>query len=180
MMDNTIAKRYAQALFALAQERQEVKQVESELLAVQATMTVNADLQMVIYHQLITSEEKKQIIGQLFKNLNQDTLNFIYLLIDKRREKFLETIIDLYHAMCMELEQVVTAEVKTAAPLSAENKEALVNKFSSLTGKKIVLHEEVDEKLIGGLVVTIGDKIFDGSVISQLKALHKSLSKTQI
>jgi len=177
MMDGAISKRYAQALFELAEERQETKKVEAELLVIRETMTANPDLVSIIYHQLIAPEEKKKLIEQLFTSLTKTTLHFLYLLIDRRREKFLEDIIGVFHEMCLEMEGVLTAEVKTAAALSPENREALKAKFATLTGKKVELQEEIDASLIGGLVVTIGDKVYNGSLSARLDALQRSLEK---
>ena len=177
MMDRSISKRYAQALFELAGERQETKKVEAELLAIRDTMTANPDLVSIIYHQLISPEEKKKLMEQLFTSLSLTTLHFLYLLFDRRRERFLEDISTVYHEMCMEMEGILIAEVKTAVELSPENREALKAKFAAISGKKVELQEEVDASLIGGLVVTIGDKVYNGSLSARLDALHRTLQK---
>jgi len=177
MMDGAISKRYAQALFELAQERKETKKVEAELLVIKETMKANPDLVSIIYHQLISPDEKKKLIEQLFTNLSLTTLHFLYLLFDRRRENFLEDIITVFHETCLDMEGVLTAEVMTAVELSPENREALKTKFAALTGKKVDLQEEVDPSLIGGLVVTIGDKVYNGSLSARLEALHRELQK---
>ena len=177
MMQGAVAKRYAQALFALAQERQEIKKVESELLALKETIEQNPDLKAILYHQLISGDEKKKLIEQLFVNLSLTTLHFIYLVFDRRRDKHLEDMISVYHDMCMEMEDRITAEVTTAVAMSPENKAALIAKFTALTGKKVDLQEEVDPSIIGGIVVTIGDKVYNGSLASRLEALRMSLAK---
>lgn len=180
MLTSQLALKYAQAIFEIATEKSMLDQVEKELKLVEATIAGHEDLANLIYHPLVPAEAKKETVSRIFADdLNGFVRNFILLLIDKRREPAFPAIVREYIRLANEARNIAEAEVFTAKELSPGQLEALAAKLSKVTGKNIVLKTTVDQELLGGVVVKIGDKLIDGSVVRQLKALKAALSTNQ-
>jgi F-type H+-transporting ATPase subunit delta len=121
---------------------------------------------------LVPPQAKKETLNRIFaEDLDGFVLNFLFLLIDKRREPALPAIISEYVRLANEARNIAEAEVFTAKELSQDQLEALAAKLSKGTGKNIVLKTTLDQALIGGIIVKIGDKLIDGSVGRQLKVM---------
>jgi F-type H+-transporting ATPase subunit delta len=176
MLTNTLALKYAQAIYEIADEKSMLDKVEEQLTMVVATIAGHADLTNLMYHPLVPAQAKKDTINKLFADeLDEFVRNFLLLLIDKRRETALKAITQEYVRLANEARNIAEAEVLTARELSAEQLAALADKLSKVTGKKIVLKTTIAQDLLGGIVVKIGDKLIDGSVARQLKALKTAL-----
>ncbi|CQR70624.1 ATP synthase subunit delta [Sporomusa ovata DSM 2662] len=180
MLTNMLALKYAQAVYELASEKAMLDVVEKQLKLVEATIAGHADLATLMYHPLVPAPAKKDTITRVFAgDLDGFVQNFLLLLIDKRREPALPAIISEYTRLANEARNIAEAEVFTAKELSTKQLEALAAKLSKVTGKNIVLKTTLDQELIGGIVVKIGDKLIDGSVQRQLKALKAALLTNQ-
>lgn len=180
MLTNQLALKYAQAIYEIATGKAMLDKVEQQLKLVEATIAGHSELANLIYHPLVPAKAKKETINRIFADdLDSFVHNFLLLLIDKRREPALPAIIREYIRLANEARNIAEAEVFTAKELSAAQLEALAAKLSQVTGKNIVLKTTVDQELLGGVVVKIGDKLIDGSVARQLKALKAALVTNQ-
>lgn len=180
MLTNKLALKYAQAVYEIANEKAMLDVVEKQLKLVQATIAGHDDLATLMYHPLVPAPAKKETINRIFAgDLDGFVQNFLLLLIDKRREPALPAIISEYIRLANEARNIAEAEVFTAKELSAEQLEALAAKLSKVTGKNIVLKTTLDQTLIGGIIVKIGDKLIDGSVERQLKVMKAALLTNQ-
>ncbi|SMC38321.1 F0F1 ATP synthase subunit delta [Sporomusa malonica] len=180
MLTNKLAIKYAQAIYEIASEKAMLDNVEKQLKLVEATIAGHADLATLMYHPIVPAPAKKETINRVFAgDLDGFVQNFLLLLIDKRREPALPAIISEYIRLANEARNIAEAEVFTAKELSAAQLEALAGKLSKVTGKNIVLKTSIDQELLGGVVVKIGDKLIDGSVARQLKALKAALMTNQ-
>ena len=176
MLTNKLAVKYAQAIYELASEKAMLDNVEKQLRLVAATIAGHADLATLMYHPIIPALAKKETINRVLAgDLDQFVQNFLLLLIDKRREPALPAIISEYISLANKARNIAEAEVFTAKELSAVQLEALAAKLSKVTGKNIVLKTSIDQELLAGVVVKIGDKLIDGSVARQLEALKAAL-----
>ena len=181
MLTNQLAKKYAQAIYELAGEKDMLSQVETELKLVESTIDTYSDLSTLIYHPRVLAEAKKETLGKIFTNDIADfVLKFLMLLVDKRRETILPAIILEYIKLANEARNIVQAEVTTAMPIDETQQTALINKLSLVTGKTIVIKTQIDKATIGGVVVKIGDKLIDGSVARQLERLKNTLLNTEL
>ena len=102
-------------------------------------------------------------------------MNFIKLVLDKRREKYLQEMLVEYTILANTARNMLEAEVRTAAELSPRQEEQLKKSLSDFTGKEVLLKIELDPSLLGGVVIRIGDKVYDGSARQQLQSLKKRL-----
>jgi len=181
MIASQLALRYAEALYELAAEKQALASVEKDLAGLEENLAAYGDLANLLYHPQVPAEAKKDTVVKVFgPHVSDYVRNFLLVLIDKRREAALPAIIKEYRALANEARNIAEAEVTTAAPLAEEERAALTAKLSAATGKNIVLKTRVDAGIIGGVVVKLGDKLIDGSVVRQLAALRAALLKTEV
>ena len=178
MLSNQLASKYAQALCGLANEKGLLDEAERQLAMVVELAEQNTDLKTLLYHPLVPGVAKKETIARLFgSELHEVVKNFLLLLVDKRREAALPAILREYTTLANAARNIVVAAVTTVLPLSADQEQALSAKLSDITGKKVQIKQQVDARIIGGVVVKIGDKLIDGSVAHQLCMLQAALTK---
>ncbi|MHB0998985.1 MAG: ATP synthase F1 subunit delta [Armatimonadota bacterium] len=172
----SLARRYAGALFETAREADIIDKVESDLGLMTYTMQSMPSLAETVNHPLIPADRKKNIVREVFgSNVQSITLDFLCLLIDRRREEILEDAEYEYIQIANNYRGVVEANVTSAVALTEDEQTRLRAKLEGLTGKKIELQIQEDKDLIGGLVVKIGDTVIDGSVKGYLAALKDRL-----
>jgi len=181
MLNKTVARRYAEAFFAIAQERQQVDSLENELKSVAALLAEYEDLASFLYHPLIPPRNKVEVMDQLLANkLSPVTLDFVKLVIQKRRERYLVAISEEYTALADEARNIIKAELTTAKPLTEEAVAEIREKLSQSTGKTVRLDVKVDPSLLGGIKVRVGDRVIDASVAKQLTMLKEELSRAKV
>lgn len=180
MINRTVPRRYAQALLMIATEKNALEQYEKELEAFAQILREEPDLKKVMDNPKILPEEKKKIL----KNIIQDRFdplvsNFLFLVVDKRREDILTDIIREYKNYADQARNIIDAEVRSAVQLTDKDFRELELKLSQATGKKVRLKSVIDTSLIGGLIVRIGDTVIDGSVVKKLSLLKSRLQQSQ-
>lgn len=180
MLTHPAAREYARALLEMATERGMVDGVQEQLKAVVDACHDSDGLAKIFYHPRVPMQAKRETVQKLFGPVLVDFMrNFLLILVDKRRETLLPAIFDEYGRLADTARNVCKVEVTTALPIDAGQKRSLVDKLSVLTGKTIELSALVDQKLLGGAVLRIGDKRLDGSVASQLEGLRTILLKRE-
>lgn len=178
MRYTALARRYAGALFGAARNADVIDKVESDIGLLAHSLQTMPRLQEALAHPLIPAARKKEIATEVFGGKVQEiTLHFLDLLIDKRREELVEDVEQEYVRLANEFRGVVPTLVTSAVPLSDDEKERLQRKLEKFTGKKIELELREDKSLIGGLTVKIGDTVIDGSVKGYLASLREKLLK---
>lgn len=181
MLENAVARRYAQAFFAIAKGNNSIDKFELELKSIVDTINSNIELKKVINHQLVTPEEKKAIINAIFsEQISEITLNFINVIVDKYRATYIPAVYDEFVTYANQARNMTDAEVRTAAELSASDIENIKDNLAKVTGKIVRLKAKVDPDLIGGAVVRIGDKVIDGSLAGKLQKLKENLLQIEV
>lgn len=181
MLTSQLALRYAQAIYELAADKQALEAVEGQLMMVEEALTTSSDFATLLFHPQVPIEAKKDTVSKVFgSDLTEYVRNFLFLIIDKRRESALLAIIREYRALANQARNIAEAEVTTAMPLREAEAKALASKLSAVSGKSVVLKTQVDSRILGGVIVKIGDKLIDGSVLRQLDALRSALLKTEV
>jgi len=176
-MSSAIAgRRYAVALLEVAVEGNFLETVSEDLRKIQEVLAGSHELVTALRSPLINVDLKSKILEEIFKNeIGDKTMTFIKLLAHKKRADLLAGVISEFNALIDERNGVINADVKSAVMLNDEQAKELVNSLSTRTGKKIRARMLLDEKLIGGVTVKIGDTIIDGSISHQLEMLRHSL-----
>ncbi|MDH7576649.1 MAG: F0F1 ATP synthase subunit delta [Bacillota bacterium] len=181
MIQHAIARRYADALFHVAQEHGKLDEVAADLQLLLGFLTQEPDLKELLGHQRISIRRKKEIVRNLWQSrISRLVLGFLELLVDKRRERYLEDIVDVYLNLLRATRNIAVADVKTAYPLDPEMQVKLKRVLETVTRKNIELKISVEPDLIGGLVVKVGDRIFDGSVTKRLELLGARLTERSL
>lgn len=181
MLENAVSRRYAQAFFALAQETNNIDKYESELQTVVNAINENQELKKVMEHQLVSPDEKKNIINSVFaQEISEQTMNFLDVVVDKYRAAYIPGIYEEFVAYANATRNTIDARVKSAVELSESDLETIKDKLSAATGKTVRLQSEVDPSLIGGVVVRIGDRVVDGSLTGRLEKLKEDLLKFEV
>ncbi|AKL93734.1 F-type ATP synthase delta subunit [Clostridium aceticum] len=177
-MAELIAKKYAKALFEVAQEDNTLQPIREELAFIQAALEENQDFKKLLHTPLITSNEKKEIVKNVFKEkVSTEMLNFLYILVDKGRANHFEEIVKEFNMMADASKNMVEAVAVTAIPLNKERLQKLQVQLSMASGKNVKLNNEVDENVIGGVLIKMGDKVIDGTLKSRLGHLKQQLSQ---
>ena len=181
MRDRKVATRYAEALLESARAEGVIDGVADSFAGVLDAVKDNTSLRIFMDSPQVRTEEKKELLQSVFAGkIEPVLLKFFFLLIDKNRIENTRDIGEVF-AELVETEQgILRAQVVTAIPLPADLATALEGKLATFTGKKIVLEKKTDPAVIGGVCVTMGDKILDGTVRTNLDLLSKTLSEAQV
>lgn len=181
MSDHTaVAKRYAKALFEVANERNESARVESELHIIVDSLGENPDFNLLLHHPNIDQSRKVELLRTLFENkISEALFSTLVLLLKKGRESILTDLSRSYTQIANEALGQASASVYTAFPLTEDEERQIAVSFSKLTGKKIKVESSTDPGLIGGIKVRIGDRLYDGSLSGKLDRLEKNLMQSK-
>jgi F-type H+-transporting ATPase subunit delta len=176
MLKGAVSSRYAEALYNVAVAQKIIDQAEEEIKLVVSTIESVDELRKILEHPLITIEEKKGIVAEIFKNkISAIILNFLYLLIDNHRQFYLKDIFLAFVELVNSARKIIQAEVTSAVDLNETEKEKLSGVIQNFTGKKVEPVFKVDPTIIGGVILRIGDKVIDGSIKSKLNSLREHL-----
>ena len=176
MSEITIARRYAQALNEQAAQAGVLDQVDVDIQLISDALADSRELRDFFGSPIVSREKKAVVVKELFSGrLQQITLTFMSLLVEKRREDVFPAVVTSYREL-RDAELGITAvTVRTAYELSDEDREALVRALKSLTGKEVRLQARVDTSILGGVVIRVGDTVYDGSISNHLATLRERL-----
>lgn len=180
MTDKSISRRYAKALFSIGEEQGKIKAFSENLQDFLAVLESNEGLAATLNSYFISNTEKKNVVRATFSSYEPLVINFICLVLDKGRGLYLREICNAYQRLQDDSENILHAIVKSVIPLTEEQKKELEEKFSSLTSQKVKVELSVDPSLIGGLMVRVGDKIYDGTLARQLELMRESLKESKL
>lgn len=181
MSQRTVARRYATALYEEADAAGTLEAVDEDVLMLRRTLESNRELSQFFESPVIPQEKKDEVVQELLGGRVERLLvNFLRLLIEKDRETMTKTILDSYQTLRDEQRNIVDARVRTASSLADEDRDALQKALETKTGKSVRMHVKEEPELIGGLIVRIGDRVFDASVHNQLTSLHDRLREAAL
>lgn len=181
MLNKSVARRYAEAFFSIARETNKIDEYQVELEKIVKGIDEIESLKAYLAHFLIPAKEKKDMATQIFANqVSPLTLNFLLMVIDKRREVYLGLICKEYEEMADESRNIKKAELITAQAVTDADVKTLAEKLSAATGKTIQLNTSIDPSLLGGVKIRMGDKIIDGTVAKRLQMLKNDLRQAKI
>ena len=177
MKGTKVAARYAKALLELAVER---KTVDSVLGDMQFLLQVNneaRDFELLIASPIVKADKKLEIFKQVFEQFEELTMSFVELITKNGREAYLPAIAEAFEAQVKEHKGILPMTLVSAAALDAKTKDAIVAKVQSGVNGTLEITEVIDEELIGGFMVKMGDVQIDASVASQFNNLKQRLTR---
>lgn len=173
--DTVVAKRYAKALFELAQQNNIVAEVEGQLQLIVQTLELDETIVKFLSLPSIDAGKKIAVLKSAFGDrVSALVLNTLELLVVRGRQDAIAEIYEAFTKIAGEALGQAHAIVYTASNLSESEFTEVVAGFSQLTGKKIIAQQVVDTDLLGGVRVRIGDRLYDGSLSGKLERLQKS------
>jgi F-type H+-transporting ATPase subunit delta len=179
MIEGSLSRRYAKALFQLAAAGQKDDAVGAELERF-AEVFGQPELNHVLNNPGFAAHARKNIVSELARALELSPLvtHFLLLLVDHDRLSFFPGIVERYRRLLDEKKGQAEARVVTASPLEDAELKRLAETLGKISGKKIILNQETDATLIGGAVVHLEGKIYDGSVRAQLDKMKKQVEQS--
>jgi len=177
VIPGVIAKRYATALLEIGAETGQLDALVAEIERAAQAYDTSTELRAAFDNPLVPAVAKKAILTDVMDRLSLGTTtkNAVALLLDRRRIRALPQISQRLREMAELRRGVLRAEVMTALPLPEEYFEKLQRELERITGRKVALDRKLDSSLICGVVVRVGDTVYDGSVIARLKQLTDSM-----
>lgn len=172
-----LAGRYALALLELADEDKSLDAVADDLRAVRAMVGESEDLRRVLRSPMFTREQQAKAVSAILDKagLGETVRRFVQVLAYNRRLFALPQIIDAYLVELARRRGEVTAQVTSAVALTEAQRQALVDSLKATVGGKVQVNVEVDDGLIGGLIVRVGSRMIDNSLRSKLQRLQLAM-----
>jgi F-type H+-transporting ATPase subunit delta len=173
-----IAVPYAEALLELANANNSLKETTNDMNLVSQFLANSSDLKKFLGNPLITRETKKIVLKDVLgEQIEEKTLTFLMLLVDRRRIAYLDSIAYKFVELSYNEESIEIAKVTSCVRLSSEQQKGIAIKLKDITGaKQIKFALKVDPTLIGGFTIEIGSKLIDTSIKGQLKQISSLLS----
>lgn len=173
---SVVAKRYAKALFQIAQLNQTIAETGQQLKLVDEVIEKDADIRKFLSFPNIETSKKIALVNGAFSGkISETVLNTLEILINRGRHEIINDVFEAYTKLAGEALGQAQATVYTAKLLSAEELTKVQVKFGAIAGKEIVAQQIVMPELLGGVQVRIGDRLYDGSLQGKLSRLGQSL-----
>ena len=170
------AIRYAKAVLSLASDQNTAEVVNSDMKLIADTIAENKELNDMLQSPVITSSDKKAVLLEVFKASNKNTLDLISTLSTNNRISILQHVASKYNQLFDESKGIEIATVTTAVELSEDLKKKVLAKAKALTGKDVEVQNIIDESILGGFILRIGDTQYNASVANQLNKLKQEFT----
>ena len=178
MLENKAASRYAKSLIDLSTEQNALEEIKNDMVLLDQVIDQNPELEAILKNPIVPLDKKAGILDNVFgAKVNAVTKVFLNLVVKKGRSEILfgtaKAFIQQYNA----IKGIVTAEVTSATELTDANRAEIVAIVKKEVGaNEVVIKEKVNDKLIGGFILKVGDKQFDASIASGLNKLKKEFA----
>ena len=177
MPTKAYAGHYAQAVFEIALEKNELERWQTDLQNI-AGIVSDTTVLAALENPKLKFEDKIRLLGDNLGDINPLALNLVRMLISRMGIGIIGAIAGEYDRLLDRYHGIQTAQVITAVPLDDRDKEKLADNLGALVGSKVTVESEVDPEIIGGIVARVGGKLLDGSTRSKLAALKRELGGT--
>jgi F-type H+-transporting ATPase subunit delta len=172
---DTAARRYAEAALEIGRAEGTLDQWESDLDRLSAALG-DEQLRTLAEHPAVPYADKERVIRRVAGDVSPEALNLLLLMVRRGRPRAIPRMVEHFANLVRRERGVSLAEVRTALPLDDSQRDAVMDRLHELTGDEIEINEVVDESLIGGITVRIGDRLYDASVRSRLERLRARLT----
>jgi F-type H+-transporting ATPase subunit delta len=172
-----LSGRYAKALFALAQDQKSVETVDTDLDHLKALLSDSTEFAYIVKSPVLSRPQQGKAVAALAGDLALSglTQNFLGVLAKNRRLNILAATIRDFKSLLASHRGEETAVVTSARPLNKTQVTALTAKLKAMAGRDVAIDAQVDDSLVGGLVVRLGSRMIDGSVATKLDSLERAM-----
>lgn len=178
MNDSRAALRYAKAIIDLAVENKATDAVEKNMRSVTGTISESKELQEFLANPVIKGSTKKEALLSVFKGCDKITEGTISMLVDNKRVGMLNEVALKYIILNEQLKGKDVAFVTTAVPLTADLEKKVLAQVAKLTGNTVTIENKIDESIIGGFVLRVGDLQYDASIANKLSNLKREFTNS--
>ena len=177
MSGRASAARYARALLDVVIKEADPVRVGQELAGLATLIDGHAELRETLKNPRVPTVAKQKVIGELSQRLSLSSplAKLLAILAERDRLALVSELNEVYQERLREHEQILQAEVTTAAPIDAAYASTLLDRLQTATGRRVTMTTKVDPTLIGGLVARIGSTVYDGSVSTRLAKIREQL-----
>jgi F-type H+-transporting ATPase subunit delta len=178
MIEGSLSRRYGKAFFQLAQEQKQEEAIGQEIEQFLAAYT-NSALSTALNNPAFSLASRKKIVVEVAKSLQLSpvSVHLLSILLERDRLTYLTAIVGYYRRMLNAAKGRVEGKVVSASPLDPTTLERLRAALHGISGKEVVLHEETEPALVGGVLVELEGKIYDGTVRTQLEKMKQRIAR---
>lgn len=170
------AVRYAKAVLSLATDQKAAEAVNKDMKQIVNTIAESKDLRDMLQNPVVRSSVKKSVLNQVFKNTNTLTENLLNTLIANKRIALLGDVASKYNQLYDTLKGTQIAKVTTAVPLTEALKTKVLAKVKELTKKDVEVVNVIDENILGGFILRVGDVQYNASIANKLNNLKREFA----
>jgi ATP synthase F1 delta subunit len=171
-----IARVYADALFEAAKDANKLDTLQEQVGQFADALDESRDMQVFFFSPYFSSAEKSEGIGKVLSGADPELINFLELLVEKHRMPVLFRIRRRFDALCAEENKELEVTVTSAVELDGGTVDEIGDAIAKQTGRKVELNSNVDDSILGGLVLRVGNMVLDASVRNQLEKLRKNVA----
>lgn len=176
MEGNRAALRYAKATLSLAKDKNVTEEVNKDMSLIAKTIASSEDLQSVLKSSVVNPNSKKAILTEVFSGINGVTTGVFDVLVENNRLQILPLVAWNYNQLFNQMNNIQVARVTTAVPLTPALEAKIQAKVKELTGNEAQIQNLVDESILGGFILRVGDLQYNASVASQLRNLKREFN----
>lgn len=175
MKESRVAQRYAKSLLSLAQERDVLEHVKEDMLTIISVCDENSDFNNMLKSPIVKTDKKRAILNEIFSSkVSELSIAFINIVTDKQREAILGAIAENFIFLYNKIKNIVNVSVTTATTITDDIRTEVSKQLKSIVGDaEVQVEERVDESLIGGFVLRIGDREYNASLSNKLQKLKR-------
>ncbi|PKL37825.1 MAG: hypothetical protein CVV44_15950 [Spirochaetae bacterium HGW-Spirochaetae-1] len=178
---NDIARVYATSLLEIGQDKNVLAQLEEELGFVSSLLKEDNEFSNYLTSPGFTKESKKEFIGKVFSDkLSDYIINFLYVLIEHGRQSVIPEINTAFNGLLDEANNRMRVDVVSTVKLESATLDKIIGELKKKYNKDIIVSEKIDEKILGGIIIEIGDLVIDGSLASNLKKIKYNLLNSKV
>lgn len=177
---DAVGRVYAQSLIELAQDAGEVDAIAEEVAGLLPLVEPGGELYLLVTNPAISTDERSKIVSRVFEGKVSDLLyRFLQVVASKGRLGSLQTILGGYLMLVTEARGLINVDAYVATAMDADTAARVAEQIGNSLGKQVTLRQHVDESLIGGLKIKVGDKLIDASVASQLNQMKRNMMRAR-
>jgi len=181
MLAAEVAKRYAHGLFLLAQEKNAIDKVSEEMKDIDVLLEQDNALLNFLAAPQVRDQDKISVMRSVFSGkVSRIVEEFLMLVVAKHRDQHLHDIAEEFEQIVLDHKGFVKTQVITAVEMTEGERSKLKDKLEKKTSKKVLIKTRVDEAIIGGVIVILGDRIIDKSIRYQLQLLNAQLRALKV
>lgn len=176
MSGSRAAVRYAKAVLSLAQDQKAAEAVNNDMKLISETIGQSDELRQMLQNPVVRSADKKAVLSSVFPKVSANSENLVNTLISNKRLALLGEVASSYVQLFDQLRGSQVAQVTTAVPLTGDLKTKVLAKVKELTGKEAEIENIIDESILGGFILRVGDTQYNASIANKLDKLKREFT----